>query len=127
MSETMHAPESYPDMIMFTSMFQRQELGRSESAKLMSGSIEKGDLRGKIQTWLLVFLWFMIGEDFGMTIKNDHLTSLQTVSGTNLFHDDRYMYRWVVHRVQVSQLSSNRCIYDTKVKRWSWSTFQKRA
>ena len=49
----------------------------------MSDSIEKGDLRGKIQTWLLVFLWFIIGEEFGITMKNDTLTSLQKVSGTN--------------------------------------------
>ena len=50
MSETVHEPETFPDRIIFASMFNN--ITNWESRKVQSGH-----LRRKIQTWLLVFLW----------------------------------------------------------------------
>ena len=56
---------------------------KSGGTKISSSSVRNAYLRGKIQTWLLVFLHSMFGKRPEHVMKNDHLTSLLTVNWKN--------------------------------------------
>ena len=82
-----NAAESFPDEVIFATMFN--DATNLESQKVPNKCLAQvrevlsmRKLCSKIQTWLLVFQWFWIGKD--MEMKSDHLT-LQTVKGTNSF------------------------------------------
>ena len=84
MLETVHAPDSFPDWITFGRMFN--DLTNWDSQKVHNKCLvhakEVATYAGRFRPGC----WCFCGpgsERAGHALKNDHLTSLQTVNGTN--------------------------------------------
>ena len=86
MSETGHVPESFPDRIIFVSMFNCITNWKSPKVQTIClGTRERsGLLCSKIQTSLSGLPWSRIGKRLGnISEESTTLTNLLTVNGTN--------------------------------------------
>ena len=82
MSETSHAPGSFQDTIIFASMVNDHQLGKSGGAKHMPSSSERsGWLLTQQDADLAIFVSVVQDQKTLGKKGNDHLTSSQTVNG----------------------------------------------
>ena len=95
---------------------------------MSSSSETKGQIRSKDQTLIYgVDVVHCQKKNLGNITKNDHLTSLQTVDGTDLLSglEVNFSYR-KARRVKVSEHSSFKSVDDAKEWRKSWNAFHQR-